>query len=724
LEVLLDRSGSLLPRPEQLIDSLLRVLSSVHPAGDVERGQLCSLVATAVNSWRSIFVVASQAVPPDAWVRLLEALVACCSWGCTAASATLSTWLALKEHAVKVGAISQYAPVLASAVRALRSVAAFPSDYAKRSLDYQEELIKYRRELRDALRALMTEPEERRAFVEELRGDVLGRLSGPWEPLEEAIHALSTPAAAVCKTVGLPGCSASGSAAAVTVLDILSALIAEGGPLLGGRCHRQLACTFIMCASVYAQLLSHAAPSATGTSLTACILTFARLSLQVRECPSASEGDDAAFPFTVKQDHIGVVCLLRLGNFCAADPVLTSSETRTALCSDVRQHVAAAVACSEAVTLEAHSTAVLAEAVACLARHHADTAHELLALCLNLVCDGRAGNASVALYAAAEVVTKCGVGQGEAVASALVPAWQHLGDPRLDSRALAKFLSAVAEHAPAGALHTLAQLVAGLFKSQPDTRVPLLKVATSFAHRVGREGGPLVPLGAELIGGLSTLVWEEVDRGGAALQRLHLVMDSKVRSEGEVPEVTQADRALTEAWSDLTREAAKHAPAALVASSAGLAAVLSAAASLVALPMQNPPTSSLALLSHEWKDDHLRIALRDALASTIADGDMTAGARWALGTIVLRAVMKALLGQMPPNALGVLVPAARAIVQSVPMLAETWIRSALTGDSFPSASTKPEAKERFVRELVDTVGDNQKFKQALKKVCGGKKKST
>merc|ERR1712008_47089 len=142
----------------------------------------------------------------------------------------------------------------------------------------------------------------------------------------------------------------------------------------------------------------------------------------------------------------------------------TSPETRTALCSDVRQH--------------------LAEAVACLARHHADTAHELLALCLNLACDGRAGNASVALYAAAEVVTKCGVGQGEAVASALVPAWQHLGDPRLDSRALAKFLSAVAEHAPAGALHTLAQLVAGLFKSQPDTRVPLLKVATSFAHRV------------------------------------------------------------------------------------------------------------------------------------------------------------------------------------------------------------------------------------------------
>jgi len=478
-----------------------------------------------------------------------------------------------------------------------------------------------------------------------------------------------------------------------------------------------------MCTSVYAQILSHAVPSTVGVSLIACVLAFARRSLQVRECPSTSEGKDAAFPFTVKQDHIGVVCLLRLSCFCASDPALTSPDTRTALCSDVRLHVAAAVAHSEAITLQAHSTVVLAEAVACLAKHHADTAHEVLAICFELACDGRAGSASVALCAAAEVVTKCGAAQGEAVASALVPVWQHLSDPRLDSQALAKFLSAVAEHAPAGALQTLAQLVAGLFKNQPNTRVPLLKVATSFAHRVGREGGPLVPLGAELIGGLSALVWEEVDRSGAALQRLHLVMDSKVRSECEVPEVTQADRALMEAWSDLTREAAKHAPAALVASSVGLVPVLSAATSLVALPMQNPPTCSLALLSHEWKEDHLRVILYSALNSTIAGSDMTPGAPWALGTVVLRAVMKALLGQMPPNALGVLVPAARAIVQNVPTLAETWIRSALAGDGFPSANTKPEAKERFVRELVDTVGDNQKFKQALKKVCGGKKKS-
>lgn len=453
---------------------------------------------------------------------------------------------------------------------------------------------------------------------------------------------------------------------------------------------------------------------------------LARGTLGVRECPLASEGADAAFPFTVKQDHIGVVCLLRLCRTCSADPAMTSDETLTALCGDVRAHLTAALAGGNRGTLENHSTIVLAEAVSYVAVKRPEATRELLTTCLTVVCNSHAGDAAVALYAASEVVSKCGTLQGQSVAAALEPAWFSLGESRLDAQALAKFLAALAEHAPTEALRPLAQLVADLFKNRPQTRAPLLQTATSFMHRAGQDVNSLAAqLGAELVEGLSVLIWAEVNSCGQVLERLKSLADSEVRVPGEtvggtgsLPVVVLAsDHALIEAWARLMHEASKHASAVLVAG-AGLTLAVSAAVSLVAVPAHEPPTKSLALLAHEWKDPYgLCAKLQDGLNSTImADADC----KWSLGALLLRAVMKASLGQMPPTSHGVVVPVARALFQYDLACVEIWLRQGVSGEGFPSASTSPDAKERFIKELLAAKADAQRFKHAFKKLCAGK----
>merc|ERR1711879_966109 len=91
---------------------------------------------------------------------------------------------------------------------------------------------------------------------------------------------------------------------------------------------------------------------------------------------------------------------------------------------------------------------------------------------------------------------------------------------------------------------------------------------------------------------------------------------------------------------------------------------LRAAISLVAAPQDEPPTKSLALLAEVWPSDHAT-----QLQPTPNPDSVMAGRRqlkehitqllqapgldsWPLGALQLRAVMKALLGQMPPSTLG------------------------------------------------------------------------
>jgi len=609
--------------------------------------------------------------------------------------------------------------VLQSASRALRAAAAFPADYAALSAEVRDEIIEYRRELRDALRSLTSESAVRKAFIDELRADIASRLHGCWEPLEEAIHALSTPAKAICDTADKDEC---GSATAAVVLDVLHGLASDSSPVLGQSCHRQLACTFLMCASVYTPIFR-----ATLGSLTARVLHLARASLAVRERPPATAGSDGAFPFTVKQDHIGVVCLLKLCTVCPHTSAFNSKETAQNLCSDLRNHVSAALTGGAASTLEEHSTIVLAQAIGSAAAHSAEFTHDALAMCLSLLHAGNEGGSAVALHAAAEIVAASGALQQEAVSAALASAWQRLSENHLEATALGRFLSVIAEHAPANALDPLAQLLARLFENRREARAPLLGAATSLVHRAGREQACLA-LVAELVAGLSSLAWAELDCQGQASARILLVLDSEVRLPMDMTEsatgspgmVSPSDRALIEAWAKFIHEAGKSTPAVLTSGpgSSGLALAYRAAASLLAAPSQDPPTRSLTLLAQDWKSsallcDQVRIVL---------EGLALADKPWAFGAVVLRAVMKALLGQMPADALGVLVPAARAVFQHGPALGEAWAREAVSGEDFPSSTMKQESKERAVKEFVSTHGDAQKFKQALKKFCGGKKK--
>eukprot|EP00928_Gymnodinium_smaydae_P026983 TRINITY_DN21016_c0_g1_i1.p1 TRINITY_DN21016_c0_g1~~TRINITY_DN21016_c0_g1_i1.p1 ORF type:complete len:1009 (-),score=225.99 TRINITY_DN21016_c0_g1_i1:94-3120(-) len=736
LGALVEKAGASSTCPEELVDALLRLLAALRPTDVAARGALVSLVNTAVVSWRHFFMAPDIVrTPAAAWVSLLEALAASAAWGPVAASASLKTWLRLRDSASKAGAYDTYAPVLGRAVAALRDAAMFPANFETQSLEDQENHCAYRRELRDGLRLLVADASTAGAFAEEVRKQVLAQLQfhsggggSAWQALEEALHALSAPAKALTALA-----SSGAKAVGDSVLQVFVALADDSGPLVGGGCHRQVLCSFLMCVSVYVPLiaaqgdltLQGGCGGASPPRLAARLVDLARASLQIIEQPRS--GNEAIYPFRTKQDHMGVVCLMKLLAGLPGEPSLDGPAATAALRADVAAHLAASARGSG--TLEPHSAVILAQAVAIGAARAHDTARDLLGACLSLVRDDvvAGGSASLALSAAREVVDACGQSQGAAVAEALAAFWQILSEStELDVDAMAALLRAVAEKAPSALLDPLARLIAATFARRPEFRPRLLDVATSVAHRAGKEP-QAVALAAELVHGLGSLVWAELDRQGRATGRLQLATDSTVRSCDDVDDtrhdmelVSASERALVEAWARMAHEMGRHAPALLHGEDggAGFSLAFRAAASIVAAPHKDPPAASLALLGESWKNaPTVRAHVLVVLSRPAFEGS------WVLGALVVRIVLKAFLGQMLPNAIGLAVPAARSpCLLADAVTAEAWATCAVGGVGFPLEKSTEEVKARFVRELVAARDDAQRFKQACKRFTGGKKK--
>lgn len=406
-----------------------------------------------------------------------------------------------------------------------------------------------------------------------------------------------------------------------------------------------------------------------------------------------------------------------------------SLEAVRVLQSDLHFHISA-LQNGQTTTLSEHSILVFAQAVGSAASFQPEAVHYILGDFLALVRDG--GASAVALQATAAAVKQCGVSQAEALGFALAPAWPVLAAECLDSVALAKLLAAIAEAAPGNALQPLAQLIAGAFAQRPLTRAALLDVVTALVIRGSREAQQpaIAALAAEMLHGVSGLAWRGLDERGGATARLRLATDSMLRlpsSDGPEAEavalgaVQPEEQAVIEAWARLTLEAGRRLPGALQGEGGGaaLAASIRAACSLVAAPHRDPPTRSLALLSEDWKDAGVRGEAARALDMAVLDAS---DGPWTLGALQVRSIMKAVLGQMPPNALGVCVPAARSVFQHGPPAVELWFRRAMSGEEFPAPKSTVEGKERVVKELMAVQKDATKFKQALKRFCGGKKK--
>merc|ERR1712118_303298 len=122
------------------------------------------------------------------------------------------------------------------------------------------------------------------------------------------------------------------------------------------------------------------------------------------------------------------------------------------------------------------------------------------------------------------------------------------------------------------------------------------------------------------------------------------------------------------------------------------------------------------MLSEHWQDVELRQRIQIVLDTEVLPG-------WLLGAVLLRGLMKALLGQMPSSALGVVMPGTKILLDLHGVLAfERWMHRAVDGEGFPGNNTKDSAKERFVKEIVAAKANGTHFKQLMKRFCGGKKK--
>lgn len=772
LERLLDKSSTPGSCPEPLVNALLQLLGALQPVVVGEtRGMLCNLVGEAVMAWRRFFVQPSAGAPAAAWVSLLEGLLACVSWGHTAAAATLPAWLGLFDHVQKVGAGGAYTGVLLRVVGALRAASEFPSGFELWAPDERDSFVDYRRELRDSLRSLVGDTSMLRAVVSELSQDVASRLQGPWAPLEESLHALSSLSKNVVEWAAQA--DGTGAAAASGVREILGALTAGGGPVLGARGHRQLVCTFLMCASMYAPLLETAAGPASASSLLVRVFEIARASLSIPE--SIVEGPDAAHPLRVKQDHMGAVCLLRLcgGGAGAVRPEQVPSVACVALRSDLLSNLSLAATSQLGQTpLEDHSLLVVAQAAGFAAIVGSpQVAHSMVVDCLAMAKDSSSGS-SLALHSAAEIISKCARVHGSVIANALETASAALRDVPLEAKALASLLVAVVEHGSAESIRPVVQLVATVFMQRPDARASLFDVVASLCCRAGREADETMnAFVAELVHGVSVCAWSTVDAQGVVSARLQLLADTTVRPCGAIEgdgaimadsriihksseiialNVSPEEHAIIEAWARVMHEAGKRAPVVLAGGDgSALLLALRASISLLAVPCADPPARVLGFLGADWAAaggkgaiatitsetaplmrSHMCIALRAAAAK----GDAADARPWELGALVFRGVMKALLGQMPASALALVVPAARGLFQYGDAAAsEAWLRRAAAGEDFPQSITKADTRERFIKEVIvasgiggtvapASAGDTQKFKQALKRYCGGKKK--
>ncbi|CAK8998856.1 Uncharacterized protein SCF082_LOCUS5807 [Durusdinium trenchii] len=306
LETLMEKSGACDQCPERLAQSLLVLLGHLQPTGaearpeQMARHRLGRLVSAAVDAWRRFYVV--PGTPREVWVTLLEALIACGSWGHQLALVALPSWLGLHEQALKAGpeVFETYAPVLLKAARNLRNASVFPGDFHQWMPEDTETFLQFRRELRDFLRELGTEktgaenggsPKARQRksgpgvllplLVEEIHRDLVQALveSSQWQPTEEALHALS----ALAKEIMV---MAPAHPIAGRVLELLRLLAGDQSPLLRPGCHRQLISIFVQCASVFGPLCT--LDEATFSK----IFTLARASLRiVEEAPTQHTAD-------------------------------------------------------------------------------------------------------------------------------------------------------------------------------------------------------------------------------------------------------------------------------------------------------------------------------------------------------------------------------------------------------------------------------------------------
>eukprot|EP00913_Durusdinium_trenchii_P024601 g23093.t1 len=174
-----------------LAQSLLVLLGHLQPTGAEARHRLGRLVSAAVDAWRRFYVV--PGTPREVWVTLLEALIACGSWGHQLALVALPSWLGLS----------------------LGFGVSKPLRFASRQIH------------RDLVQALVE--------------------SSQWQPTEEALHALS----ALAKEIMV---MAPAHPIAGRVLELLRLLAGDQSPLLRPGCHRQLISIFVQCASVFGPL--------------------------------------------------------------------------------------------------------------------------------------------------------------------------------------------------------------------------------------------------------------------------------------------------------------------------------------------------------------------------------------------------------------------------------------------------------------------------------------
>ncbi|CAE8725950.1 unnamed protein product, partial [Polarella glacialis] len=168
-------------------------------------------------------------------------------------------------------------------------------------------------------------------LLEQIQADVASQLQlqeGSWQQLEEALHALSALAKDVTEVVN--------STVAAGVLQAFEVLAADGGPIMRG--HRQLVSTFLQCASVYVPLFGGPGADA---GLPNRLFAISRASLSLPE--EVKEGPEAAFPFRSKQDHNGVVCILKMcGTFGGQEPLIFNPSAAEALRGDLKSQLVTA----------------------------------------------------------------------------------------------------------------------------------------------------------------------------------------------------------------------------------------------------------------------------------------------------------------------------------------------------------------------------------------------
>jgi len=306
--------------------------------------------------------------------------------------------------------------------------------------------------------------------------------------------------------------------------------------------------------------------------------------------------------------------------------------------------------------------------------------------------------------------------QPDALGSALVACWRTLVSAChcMEPEPVAKLLTAIAEIAPPAILQELSQLVAQTFAQRPAARVVLVDPLVSLAHSAKREpDAAKSALICELAQGLVYLVWKELDARGWGDQRWALVTDSQVRSpdEGRLPVEGDAhDRRLAEALHRGVLEVGRCTPGSLNAET--LHVTVQSVVSVLAVPHQEPPARCLALLAEVWADARLKTAWRQALS--LRDFPCSG---WCAGSLLCRSLLKALLGQMPLTAVGIVVPAIRGLLLVGGPLFMDWMREAVDGKDFPSASVSTESKDRFLVELAAADPSTPHFKRLLKSFC-------